>query len=374
MIAHTAQAVGAPCPTLVLDADLLPAEEPALRPVLTRIREWLQATGSGGVLKFALIAVSAHPLFDLDFRFVQCLPGGADRFDFAANCGHSVLAAVVVAEQQGLLPRLAPGGRVRVRVLNNGDLVVCELAEARSRSRDFTVHFVQSPSVPVADLLLTGRPADLLAVGRPGTAGAAQEVSLVSLGNPYVFLDACSLGILTERQLFEAGDEVFAQLAAVRAAAARRLGRPVDGALPKIAVVGGFRPGRLHVRSLAVPSWHPTLAVTGAICLAAATAIPGTVPQRVAVRTDATGPQVEVETPGGRTTVTAAVRPSPGGDLLEWVSVGHKVAHPTGSADLGAPLVPAGRMAGGPAPRGYGESGDRSRSSAAGLVRSSPRG
>ncbi|MDH6125711.1 PrpF domain-containing protein [Kitasatospora sp. GP82] len=345
MIAHTAQAVGAPCPTLVLDADLLPAEEAALRPVLTRIREWLQATGSGGVLKFALIAVSAHPLFDLDFRFVQCLPGGADRFDFAANCGHSILAAVVVAEQQGLLPRLAPGGRVRVRVLNNGDLVVCELAEARSLSRDFTVHFVQSPSVPLADLLPTGRAVDLLAIERAEAGiGAAQEVSLVSLGNSYAFLDASSLGILTEHQLFGAGDGLFAQLADVRAAAARRLGRPADGALPKIAVVGAFRPGRLHVRAVAVPSWHPTLAVTGAICLAAAMAIPGTVPQRAAARVAATGPRVAVETPGGRTTVTGAIRRSPGGDLLEWVSVGHKMAHPTGSADLGrvrgAPLVP----------------------------------
>ncbi len=88
-----------------------------------------------------------------------------------------------------------------------------------------------------------------------------------------------------------------------------------------------------------MPSWHPTLAITGATCLAAAVAIPGTVPQRLAERVGVAAPRVPVVTPGGATEVTVAVRPSPDGGLLEWASVGHKLAHLTGPADLGPGAV-----------------------------------
>ncbi|QTR06025.1 hypothetical protein J7S33_06940 [Saccharothrix algeriensis] len=36
--------------------------------------------------------------------------------------------------------------------------------------------------------------------------------------------------------------------------------------------------GAVAARAVSVPSWHPTLALTGAVCVAAAAAIPGTVP------------------------------------------------------------------------------------------------
>ncbi|MFD0384014.1 PrpF domain-containing protein [Streptomyces stramineus] len=237
MIGHIAQAEGAPTPTLVLDRSGLPPDEERLRPVLTTIREWLADTGQEHVLKIAIVGPSDHPLFDLDYRFVQALPGGNDLFDFQGSCGHSILASVVAAEDRGWLPRLAPGGRVRVRVLNNGDHVVCEVDEVRRRSGSFTVHFLQDTRVRLRELLLTGRTTDQLLAG-----SGVYETSLVSMGNPYVFIDARALGLDTEEKLFGAGDAVYEQLLTIREAAADLLRHQVRD-LPQDRGAGRLRAG-----------------------------------------------------------------------------------------------------------------------------------
>ncbi|GAA0441446.1 asparagine synthase (glutamine-hydrolyzing) [Streptomyces olivaceiscleroticus] len=337
MTAHIAQAEGAPCPTVVLDADRLPRNEDVLRPALTTVREWLTDTGRGHVLKMALLNPSEHPLFDLDYRFVQALPGGLDRFDFRGNCGHSILAAIVAAEERGWLPRLAPGDRVRVRVLNNGDHVVCEVDEVRRHSGSFTVHFVQDTPLPVTRFLLTGHCTDQLL-----TRAGAHAASLVAVGNPYVFVDARSLGLTSKEALFAAGEHVFGRLQDIRTAATELLGLPGGGAFPKIAAVGGYEPGRLAVRAVSVPGWHPSVALTGATCLAAATTIAGTVPHRLAQEAGCPRGVIEIDTPSGSTAATAAVAaaagPSHGEDddslALQWVSVSRKLAHLTGSARI----------------------------------------
>jgi 2-methylaconitate cis-trans-isomerase PrpF len=95
--------------------------------------------------------------------------------------------------------------------------------------------------------------------------------------------------------------------------------------LPKVTAVGTTEDGRLFLRASSVPGWHPTLALTGASCLATAVAVPGTIPNSLAVRTGTDGPRsfLDVVTPGGRTamaTVMAGDRP----DALASVSIGGK--------------------------------------------------
>ncbi|MFF9504951.1 hypothetical protein [Streptomyces sp. NPDC014656] len=215
----------------------------------------------------------------LRYRFVQRLPGG--RFDFRAGCGHSLLACVVAAGRPG---------PVRVRAVTTGDTVLCE------PERDpgaYTLHFLRPPDAP--GTLPTGRPRDRL-LGVP--------VSLVSYGNPYVFVDARHVRAPAR-----------AHLLALRAEAARLLGHPPHSALPKIAAVEAVSAG-LSVRALTVGGWHPRLAVTGAAALAAAGVLDGTVVPRV------DGP---VRTPGGTVTVSAR---------SDRVSVHHKRATVLGACPL----------------------------------------
>lgn len=322
MIGHLAYATGAPCPTLVLDARALPRDDDALFDALTATRRWLAAAGGAHVLKIALVEPSRHPLFDLDYRFVQALPGGFDRFDPRGSCGHSILASIVSVARTGLVSGPGPGVRHRVYVVNNGDHLVCEVDEVNRDQVEFTVHFVHNPPVPVDSLLLAGEPCTELRVD-----GATVPVSLVEAGNPYVFVAGATVGVSTRDELHADDPALMARLLRIRAAAAARLGWPPDSVFPKIAVVAPDGPGRLAVRAITVPGWHPTIALTGASCLGAATGIEGTVPW-LAARA-AGGPadgRIDISTPGGDITVTAATVARDGVRALAWISVGRKVA------------------------------------------------
>ncbi|WP_331721287.1 PrpF domain-containing protein [Streptomyces sp. NBC_00212] len=330
MIAYLAQAVGSPTPTLVIDAGPLPTTEALLRPVLTTVRRWLADHDQAHVLKFALVRPSEHPMFDLDYLFVQGLPDGPDQFDFAGSCGHSILSSVLAADTLGWLPRLAPGSRARVRVLNNGDHVVCEVDEARRGSGSFTVHFLQPAGTVLQRRLLTGEASDTLV-----TPAGTYEVSLVTTGNPYVFVDAISLGLTTREALFEAGDDTYRAMLMIREAAIELLGWPKESVFPKIAAVGSYQPGRIAVRAISVPSWHPTLALTGATCLATATAIEGTIPARLLdAAADDERHAFTIDTPGGTTHVAASLCSTAHAATLDWVSVSGKHAHLHGPAKI----------------------------------------
>ncbi|MER5749045.1 PrpF domain-containing protein [Streptomyces sp. NPDC002088] len=321
MIGHLAKASGAPCPTLVLETDGIADTEQLLRPLLTEIRRRLVRGGHADVLKIALISASPHPLFDLDYRFVQCLPDALDSFDFGGSCGHSILTSVLVAGQLRLVTRLAPGDRVRLRVLNNGDHVVCEVDESRRNSGDFTLHFVQQPGTRLSRLLMTGRPVD-----RVSTDSGTYEVSLASLGNPYVFVDARDLGIGTQAELFAAEADVFDEIQRIRLAAAALLGMPADSVFPKVAAIASYAPDRLSARAISVPTWHPTLALTGTTCLAAAAITRDTVPARFLSRWADGSARIEIDTAGGSTVAVAKVDGRSSEPVLQWVSVSRKQA------------------------------------------------
>ncbi|WP_329295867.1 PrpF domain-containing protein [Streptomyces sp. NBC_01455] len=304
---------------MVLDARQLPLTGAALTKELTEVRRHLQAAGKDHVLKVALIRPSAHPMYDLDYRFIQALPGGLDQFELRGSCGHSILAAVAAAERARMIGALNVDDRVRVNVLNNGDSVVCEVNATVGDELEFTAYFVRPQAVPVSRLLLTGEATTVLETG-----SARHEVSLVSSGNAYAFIDARTLGIRKPAELFSAGPELFATMADIQAAASARLGWPVGGAFPKIAAIMPVEAGRIAARAITVTGWHPTIALTGAVCLGTAIRTPGTIPWQTAREVGCIEGLIDIITPGGNTAVTAATPDVGGEPALTWVSVSRK--------------------------------------------------
>ncbi|MFB6506598.1 MULTISPECIES: PrpF domain-containing protein [unclassified Streptomyces] len=321
MSVSLARAHGAPCPTAVLDGRDFPESEPQLLGALADLRAEMSGQGAGDVLKNAIVRPSRHPLFDLDYRFVQSLPQSHDSFDLRGSCGHSILAAVEAAARTGMIQPLVPGCRVRVNVLNNGDNVVCETEETSDGGTRFTAHFLCSPPLRLPELLMTGDP-----VTRVPFEGRAVPVSLVSMGNPYAFVDASHLGADTPGRLFADDPHLFDVMTRLRIAVCESLGWDTFGAFPKIAALLPQEGGGLFVRAVSVPSWHPTVALTGAICLGAAAGIAGTVPWSLSGR-EAQDPDalLPVRTPGGCVRVAAhSTQGSDGERRLAWVSVAEK--------------------------------------------------
>ncbi len=319
MIGHLTYAAGAPCPTLVLDARDLPREEPALLMALAETRRWLEGVGGKHVLKIALAEPSRDRLSELDYRFVQLLPDSPRRFDLRGSCGHSLLGAVIAGAQASMLPPLAPGSRARVNVLNNSDRVICEVEDASPGAAYFTVHFRYAPPLPVRKLLLTGEPQTALHVGRERV-----PVSLVSTGNPYAFVDAASLGVSSVSEMFADRPDLFDRLVRIRMAAASLLGWPPRGAFPKVALTMRDGSGGVAVRAASVPSWHPSLALTGSVCLAAALKIAHTIPWLAARAGGGSGDVVDLHTPGGQWPVSVALATPDGDPRLAGVTVGRR--------------------------------------------------
>jgi hypothetical protein len=329
VIGHFVYAEGSPCPTLVLDARRLPRTQDELLAALTDARKWLDEVGAGHVLKIALVEPSNHPLFDLDYQFVQALPQAPDAFDLRGSCGHSVLSSILAAAESGMLTKLNPGMRVRVNVLNNGDHMVCEIAEVDRTSATFDVHFVQTTPKPLSHLLLTGEANTVLP-----SAGGPVRASLVSMGNPYVFVPAADLGLSGTDELFADDRGLFEAMVGIKKAAANLLGWPPEGAFPKIALVMAAQHGEIAIRAVSVPSWHPTLALTGAACLAAAIRIEDTVPWAAAREAGGPDGAVDIITPGGLSSVASAVRNRATGPELIWITVRGKRATFRGSFSI----------------------------------------
>jgi hypothetical protein len=167
--------------------------------------------------------------------------------------------------------------------------------------------------------------------------GGSIEVSLMSIGNPYSFVDARTLGITTAQQLFDADGALFELLSRIRAGVTRLLGWPDSGSFPKIAALLPAGPGRIAVRAISVPSWHPTIALTGAICLAAAVRVPRTVPWQLAHELGPGGDLLEIVTPDGTTSVSAHGREVAGLTAFDWISIDRKRVTYLGSFALEPP-------------------------------------
>jgi 2-methylaconitate cis-trans-isomerase PrpF len=316
--------------------------------VLGQARRHLTEAGAGHVLKFALVEPSPGARGSvLDYQFVQGLPDSADSFDLRGSCGHSLLGAAMASPGFGMGPPLGVGRRIRVNVANNGDSVTCEVTGAGAPlatvaggagipgTASFTARFRYAPPRATSRMLLTGEPRTILDVD-----GTRVPVSLVSNGNPYVFVDGASVGAASAGDLFAGRGRLLERLVRVRQVAAGLLGWPADGAFPKAAAVLPAGPdGGLAVRAVSVPSWHPTLALTGSVCLAAAVNIEGTVPWLAAQASGHTGGPVEVGTPGGRWPISVTIASRNGSPHLAEVTVADRHVTCYGAVRLELPAI-----------------------------------
>lgn len=314
MIPYIGSADGAPGPTVVLDRRQLPEAPAKLTRALDEVRARHGWERWDEVMKIALISPSANPLYDLDYRFVQALDPGWTRIDPRGSCGHSMLVAVTAAARMGWVP-LFPGARVRVNVVNNGDLLVAEVDQLGQRGAVFTVHILSTPPRPTARVLPAGEPVTTL-----HTPLGSLRVTLADWANPYVLVDAADLGATSRDELFADDPELLDRMRIVRACAADALGWSADGAFPKIAALGQYQAGELLTRAVSVPSWHPSLGLTGAFCLAVAAEVGATVPALLRDRAGLPPGELVVRTPGGIVRAGAAIADG----AVGWASVGGK--------------------------------------------------
>ena len=304
-----------------------------------------QLDGMGGgvssLSKVCIIGPPTRPDADIDYTFAQIAIAEAS-VDYSLNCGNMSAAMGPFAVDEGLVATPKGGSAsVRIHNTNTGKIIVSHFAVAGGEALvdgDLAIDGVSGTGAPIrldfeqpggartGHLLPAGAATATLAVDGLG----ATEVSMVDAGNPCVFVDAAALD-KTGRELpaeLDHDKATLARLEAIRRAASVAMGITADldaaasiRGVPFIAIVAAPTPaltlsGRmlaasemdLMVRMISSGQPHRAVPVTGALCLAVATRIPGSIPARLVH--GGAGP-VRIGHPSGVTTVDADVAPGP---------------------------------------------------------------
>jgi 2-methylaconitate cis-trans-isomerase PrpF len=310
-----------------------------------------QLDGLGGGIsslsKVAVVGPPSHPGADVDYTFGQVEVTRA-TVDYAGNCGNISSAIGPFAIDEGLVPARAPVTTVRIHNTNTGKLIHArvpvaggaaavagdyELPGVPGRGARIALDFLDPGGAVTGRLLPTGHARETLEV--PGVGALA--VSLVDATNPMVFARAKDLGLEgTEAPAALDADGALAErLEAIRTAAATRMGMAPSRAVPKIALVAPTAAYRtlagepvraedadLVARIVSMGKVHRAFALTGAMCLAVAARIDGTVAHEAVGPGAGEGGDVRIAHPSGVLAVAAAVaRGTDGGPVARTVTV-----------------------------------------------------
>ncbi len=335
-----------------------------------------QLDGMGGgvssLSKICIVGPPSRPDADVDYTFGQ-VAVAAPKVDYAGNCGNMSSAIGPFAVDEGLVAAPADGEAVvRIHNTNTAKIIVARFPVEGGKAAvegDWRLDGVAGAGAPVrlefeapggaktGRLLPTGNAVDRLPVPGLGMVAA----SLVDAANPCVFVAAETLGCEgTELpDAVEADAVLMGRLEAIRCAASVAMGLASSLqdasailSVPKVAMVAAPRAaatlsGRMlataehniAVRMISVGQPHRAVPLTGALCLATAARLTGSV---VAERVSgaAPGADIVIGHPSGTLTVAAEVRERDG--VAEAVSA--TVIRTQRRLFEGAVLVPEGRL------------------------------
>jgi hypothetical protein len=300
-----------------LHADDLPAAPGARDAVLLRIMgspDPLQLDGLGGgksiTSKAAIVSPSRQPGADVDYLFAQVKVREA-RVDTRPNCGNMLAGVAPFAIESGLVPARDSETRVRVFNVNTRTLVeaVVQTPGKRVRYEGTTrIDGVPEPAAPIkltffdAMGAMTGK---LLPTGNLVDVIDGIEASCVDMAMPVVIMGAEAFGksgAETPEEL-EADRAFFARIAAIRVEAGRRmgLGDVSRMVVPKPVLVSRPRNGgNITSRYFTPLTCHRSHAATGALAVASAALLPGSVAHRFLEPQALSGGSICVEHPAGR--------------------------------------------------------------------------
>jgi 2-methylaconitate cis-trans-isomerase PrpF len=358
-----------------------PEERDALILELMGSPDQTQIDGLGGThshtSKLVAISPSERDDCDVDYLFAQV---GVDKpvVDYGGNCGNLTSAVGPYAIDAGLVEPVEPVTIVRLYNKNTRKRIDAYVPVQGGRSRVQGDHLIAGVPGSGAKIVLdfldpagsvferlfpTGSPVDEIEIP-DGTI----EVSFVDVTNPLVLVRAADIGVRGDELPAEMNrdSEFLGRVERLRGACAWRLGlvddperaAHVTPGIPKLAFVSTPRAyvtstgEQVHdedidilARIMSMQKVHHAYAMTGVMCTAAASRLPGTIPHEVA---RASGPRIRLGHPKGVAEAEVEIGEGSGGPTVRKVSVTRTARHlMTGEIFYRAPsLVPAGNRTG----------------------------
>jgi len=265
--------------------------------------------------KVAVVRRSGREDADVDYLFLQVWPDRAEVSD-NQNCGNILAGVGPFALESGLVPAGDPTTAVRVWMENTQSLaiaqvqtpsgVVCYEGGARIDGVPGThapvpIDFLDVAGSSCGALLPTGRALDLVE-GVP--------VTCIDNGMPVVCLKASDVGLTgyEEPAAIEADATVRAKVESIRLAAGpiMNLGDVTNKTVPKMTLLAKAQRGGAVATRMFIPHRvHEAIGVFGAVSVATACLVPGSVAAEVSGSPAPEGfTELEIEHPTGSFTVS----------------------------------------------------------------------
>jgi 4-oxalomesaconate tautomerase len=280
-----------------------------------------QIDGVGGAhpltSKVAVVSRSIHADADVDYLFLQVVVDRAEVSD-SQNCGNILAGVGPWAIENGLVPVAGPATPVRIHMVNTGSLAVAlvptpqGMVEYEGNTR---IDGVPGAAAPIALEFLDVAGSScgaLLPTGNVIDTVDGIEVTCIDNGMPVIILRASALGVTgteTPAQL-EANVTLAAKVEEIRLKMGPRmnLGDVTRKTVPKVCLVSAPRNGGSIATATFIPHRvHEAIGVLGAVSVATACVIPGSVASQIARRGEVSGPRIEVEHPTGFFTVDVEI-------------------------------------------------------------------
>ncbi len=273
-----------------------------------------QINGIGGgdslTSKVIIVSPSNRPGIDLEYLFAQVAVDNAS-VDTTPNCGNMLSGVGPFAIDRGLIRAADPTTKVRIFNINTKKVIEAVIPtpggkvtfEGDTRidgvpgtGAGIVLNFLDAEGAKTGKLLPTGNPKDII---------DGIEVSCVDFANPIVFMTAAAFGKTgyeTKAEL-DADKELLARIEAVRLKAAQLMGMgdATGKVLPKVVLVAApSKGGNISSRYFVPWNCHAAHAVTGALCVAAACAVPGTIANALVKLDPADPDKITIEHPSGK--------------------------------------------------------------------------
>lgn len=294
-------------------AEELPADADERDALLLRIMgspDRRQIDGIGGAhpltSKVAVVSPATRPDADVDYLFLQV---AVDRAEISAsqNCGNLLAGVGPFAVERGLVLATGSHADVRIHMVNSGSV-----ATARFPMVDGQVRYAGDTAIDGVPGTAAG-----ISIAFADTAGSTcgalfpsgnvvddidgVAVTCIDNGMPVVLVAATDLGVAgTETpDDLEADNALAARVAKMRAQAGKLMGFDdvAELTVPKVSLVSeATAGGTLSTRTFIPVRCHTSIGVLGAVTVATAAKIPGTVAHEVS---SLGGDAVRIEHPTG---------------------------------------------------------------------------
>ncbi len=280
-----------------------------------------QIDGLGGAhpltSKIAVVSPSGRADADVDYLFVQAVVG-EDRIDTTPNCGNILAGIGPFAIESGLVEAVDGETTVRVYMVNSGNR--CDLTVQTPNGQveyqgDARIDGVPGTAAPIicnyrdlagsacGSLLPTGNVIDKI---------DGISVTCIDNGMPVVVLRAIDLGITGYERCEElnAHAELKQKLESIRLQLGPKinLGDVKDKIVPKMSLIAPpVAEGHVCTRTFIPHVCHAAVGVLGAVSVATACILPGSVAEGIAQIPEGNPKKMSVEHPSGEFSVTLEV-------------------------------------------------------------------